>query len=247
MFDAISRIEIALRTQLAYQWSLNTRCDSPQAVYKFYDRKFRASSFLLKVDEYYQRSTADCAVHYRDSKGVTHAKDLPIWVFVEFTTFGNLSQLVAGGLKSPVVELMAREFGFKSSIAFSSAISLLREVRNACAHHERIWNCRWLDKSNYPRLRHDHDSRWDWSYDDVEEVWYEGKGGVKLHIDRSRTAAVLTLCYKMLSAVAPCSHWRERFFAVMDACPIASIDRELGFASSSWRSHPLWVLAPIRN
>lgn len=145
LFDAISRIEIALRTQLAYQWAQVTRMDSPQSAYNNYSRSFRAAEFLTKVNDYYQRSGADCAIHHRVDKGIAHARDLPIWVFVELTTFGNLSNLMSNGLKTNVLNLIAREFGFESKLAFASALSLLREVRNACAHHERIWNCRWMD------------------------------------------------------------------------------------------------------
>ena len=106
VFEAISRIEIALRTQIAHIWAKETNLSVPQKNSKSYRRSFTTAKnnsptaksafaeFLDTVDKYYKRSNEDFAVHHRQQYGIIGAKELPIWVFVEFTTFGNLASLL---------------------------------------------------------------------------------------------------------------------------------------------------------
>ena len=254
--DAISRIEIALREMMVAVLSAGSPASvNPQNVVSNYQPRFHMvkhgksgksyfSSLMDKVDAAYHASKGVAANHYLCVKHISEARFLPVWVFMEFATFGNLSMLISVGLKKSDVVAIANRLGFSSRDFFISAVALLHRVRNECAHQGRVWNRHWLQVSSYggstPVLKTP--DRADWMYQIPEQdVWQLAEGEPEYLLQSPVcTAAALTVCSVMLRAIAPGCGWRERLFSVFADCGIPGIHREVGFVDDDWHHHPLW-------
>lgn len=154
IFDALSRIEIALRTRIAHDWARETEDANPQRSSNHYRASFKVGDFLSAVDTYYRDNCSEEAL--RDRKQYKDVRSLPIGLFVEYTTFGNIQKLLSRGVKetSGILENIAANMGMSDDMDFFlSGISLLKDVRNNCAHQARVWNRRWLSKRRHAVLK----------------------------------------------------------------------------------------------
>ncbi len=256
LFDAISRIEIALREQIASVLAAQSPDSvNPQNIISSYRTKFHTAkhgknakshftSMMERVDAVYHGSDSIEARHYLHNKHITEARFLPVWAFMEFATFGNLNIMLSVGLKSTLVTQICKKFGFFSREFFVSAIALLHRVRNECAHQGRVWNRHWLQFSRHggatPVLKAP--DRQEWKYEiAMQDVWQLAEDNPECLL-RSPvcTAAALTVCSVMLKAIAPGCGWRERLFSLFEDCGIPTIHLEVGFACTEWQKHPLW-------
>ncbi|UKA49261.1 Abi family protein [Arthrobacter sp. FW305-123] len=70
---------------------------------------------------------------------------LPVWVATEVMSFGSLNRLM-NGMKQRDRQQLAADFdivdaqGNGDAAVLSNWVEHLRQVRNACAHHARLWN-----------------------------------------------------------------------------------------------------------
>lgn len=262
LFEAISRIEITLREKIAdclasYDRTqvnpqnkpsnfeagfLQKRWDEQTGQYT---RDSLYSDFLSKVQASYQRSCGEAAVHYREHKAVKMAKNLPIWVFIEFVTFGGLSILLTSGLNKTAKRRIAKEFGFSDWCFFVSAVALLHQVRNECAHQGRVWNRQWVrtngrHKVLQPILKKHDPSVWlHWSGAESDATW-EQTDSPCLTRSGKHTAAAIVVCYLMLKNIAPENSWKQRLFSLFDDSPLDRIAWEVGFCHLNWQDHPIW-------
>ncbi len=74
----------------------------------------------------------------------------PLWVCVEFMTFGELSKWIRN-LNIHDTKQIAKTYNIKSPRVFSSILYHLTEVRNRCAHHSRIWNHSFIHRFEIPK------------------------------------------------------------------------------------------------
>lgn len=243
IFDGISRIEIALRTQIAYHWAQESHRDSPQRRSNSYAPSFRYKDFLIKVNNYYINNPSEEAILYRTQ--FNQACDLPIWGFVEFTTFGNLQRLMATGFKasSSVVGIVSENLGYPNDKDFFlSGIALLTDVRNACAHQSRVWDRLWLSKTGSSILKRSNNNAWRLTWDAMNGAWTNTAQGISLFAHKDSTAAALTFCYQIIKAIAPHSNWKSRLIGLLNspAAPETNTYKRLGFSNGHWAEHPLW-------
>lgn len=81
---------------------------------------------------------------------ITHIHDeygepLPVWVATEVMSFGTLNRLL-NGMKQKDRQQLAADLdvldahGNGDAAVLSNWVEHLRQVRNACAHHARVWN-----------------------------------------------------------------------------------------------------------
>lgn len=236
LMDAISRIEVALRAQIVECWGdysgdayphLNLRTYRASFLRKKNPNEDSSSEwkhFCATVEKYFKRNkAAHCEVHVELRKAQTLA-DLPVWALVEFTTLGNLETLLCYGLKKNLVLRIAQNMGFKRADTFTSAISLLTRVRNACAHQSRVWNRYWLTGQSTPILRNV-----DKEFADVSRL--------------DRIGAALTICQQLLLTIAPQSEWKDRLVELLhsELSPTTHIHKILGFLTPEWHRSPIWV------
>ncbi len=56
----------------------------------------RKDNLLKTFQRSFDRSIDDCVLHHKEDLGFRNVEDLPIWVFVELSTIGELAWLFSG-------------------------------------------------------------------------------------------------------------------------------------------------------
>jgi len=147
VFDATERIEIALRTQIIYQFSLQHGAwwfEDPS----LYINNYIYSRNLAKLDEELDRSQEVFIGHYKSK--YTSPQRPPAWMSLEVTSMGLLSKLYRELRISPAKKAVARHFGLGHPKVLESWMQSFSYVRNICAHHSRLFNRVLTVKPTYP-------------------------------------------------------------------------------------------------
>lgn len=229
IMDPISRIEIALRTQLAYHWAAASKNEYPHRNLSTYKSAFLKGELSPRkklweaVEKNFQRHKIEQGDIYDDVRQARGLQDLTIRAFMEYTTLGNLECLLRAGLKHKIVKAVAQGMGFGNVDFFVSCVSMLKDVRNACAHQSHVWNSYWRTGNSLPILRN-------------------SIPGFSEHVQEERTGAALTVCQLFLRTIAPHSRWKERLLELLNAgyIPAQQVHLILGFSSHLWYEHPFW-------
>ena len=209
LLDAIERIEIGLRTCIAYRWAESCArkgISNPQGKSNYYRNPNILRKLLGKVQDQYTASKDRCALHYKgDAWKISKVEYLPVWVFVEFTTFANLKTLCGDCLKPRIAQLIAQDFGFSDTQKLCAMLNLLREVRNTCAHHGMVWNKPWEKEKTRTPLAPD----------------LPGYLSGEVPADfKKRLAYVLYCCDFLLKTIIPNSAWQSRVVDLLEEIPL---------------------------
>lgn len=218
VIDAIERIEVAIRSQLAYHHA-HHRGD-PFSYVTDTNRlpglnAEERTRFLDKIEKETKNSKETFAEHFRTKYGNEHPY-MPVWIASEIMTFGCMLTLFHG---SPydIRKKIADFFGVTEEV-FNSWLLTLNVVRNICAHHGRLWNRELGVKPKIPRK---------------QSVWHQ-----PVEVANNRIFGILTICKYCLNRIAPQSHWPQRLQDLLTQFPdIPKIS--MGF-SVDWQSCPIW-------
>lgn len=161
LWDAIAPLEIKFRTQLAYHLG----CAYGPLAYRdedLFKDKTSHRNTLQRLDAEIRRAQKlglPCVKHNLSKYGT-----LPVWAAVEVASMGTVSALY-GNLRSdsnsPEIgaprAAIAAEFG-QTPYMLKSWMRHLTTIRNACAHHNRIYNSRLKMKPSLLGMDKDWDS-----------------------------------------------------------------------------------------
>lgn len=220
MLDAIERIEIAVRSQLAYHHSHQfglfayatdanalPGCAGPQR-----------ATFLQNLQTEINRSKDTFVKHFKQKYGHQH-NHLPVWMAVEIMAFGSVLTFYRGSPRR-IKKVISSDFAMPDTV-FSSWLLTLNTVRNICAHHGRLWN-REIGTAPMIPLQKDYP---DWH--------------LPQPFKHNRLFAALTICKWCVDRAAPQSGWAERMRALLAEHP--SIPRaSMGFPAD-WEHSPIWT------
>ncbi|MDY2777511.1 MAG: Abi family protein [Collinsella sp.] len=217
VLDAVERVEVYMRTQLAYLLAEQTSpfgflemSGLPRLKPENYDR------FMKKCHEAYTRAKAGepFAKHFDEKYGDLH--DLPpYWVLVNLMDFGMVVTLYKG---APVFVRgrIAGDLGVSAKVLDSWLVTV-NTVRNICAHHGRLWNRTIGNPPMIPKAR-----EWHKPYE----------------VRNDKIFCTLTILSYLLERVAPDTSWRERLLGMTLA--LSERDQErMGFIDGWWEC-PLW-------
>ncbi|MEW9299442.1 MULTISPECIES: Abi family protein [Acetobacter] len=143
-FDAIGVFELLFRNAFSEKISAlyGSHPYMNDCLYRHPDKKLPSLQFFTST---YLKSKDQRAKHYLE----TYEPFLPpIWILKEFFTFGqsiNIFQALSDSIQRDV----AIFFGISERKVFESWLKCLLDLRNACAHHDRIFNKTF---SKNPRL-----------------------------------------------------------------------------------------------
>lgn len=145
-FSAIEKIEIFLRTSVAYNFSKNHTplgyTDSENFCCDEKDFEWLMSDITKETS----RSKETFVKHFRDSYT---DEDLPVWMVVEIISFGTLSKLYTMLCAQTEKEILN---GINlPSFVFKNWLHVLSYVRNLSAHHSRLWNRQFVIKAKIPK------------------------------------------------------------------------------------------------
>ncbi len=138
-FEAVGRFEILFRNQLSETLSAKFGGHPYSEAAAFKDITSRNEHFR-SVLHIFNCSKDERAKHYR--KTYTSPTLPPIWILKEFLTFGSAARLY-NGLDAPIRSDIANSFGVLSLDVFDSWVKSFVDLRNMCAHHDRLFNRRF--------------------------------------------------------------------------------------------------------
>lgn len=134
LLEAIEKIEIMLRTKIAYHMAIS------------YGNEAHLDSKLFQKEKFHKKFLADLEMekqNQHNSAFVKHHNEvyggrMPIWVAVELVSFGKLSHFFSNLLVEDQMTI-AKEVKTKP-IYLRSWLKSLVELRNICAHYGRVYN-----------------------------------------------------------------------------------------------------------
>ena len=143
LFDAIERIEIALRAKMIYHLSLN------------YGGLWYLNSILFDDLNKHKQHIADLRdefnrsqeIFIKDQKLRYPNSDADAWKILEVASFGTISKLYKN-LKHQLPEKagIANGMGLNLHSELSSWLEAIAYIRNIIAHHSRLWNRNMVKK-----------------------------------------------------------------------------------------------------
>ncbi|MBS2038375.1 Abi family protein [bacterium] len=134
--DAVERVEVALRTQLATVLCNAYGLDAHQKPENFHNKKTHREGVAKLLYEY-GRSKETFAKHHQDK--YSDLLTPPLWVSAELLTLGELSRWFDNIGKRADKTTIADVFGMPATY-LGMYLQALTLVRNLSAHHSRLWN-----------------------------------------------------------------------------------------------------------
>ncbi|MFM7035979.1 MAG: Abi family protein [Planctomycetia bacterium] len=214
VMDAIERIEVGVRSQLAYHHAhqfgpFGYAADSSSLGAE------KQAGFVEKVREELGRNSHLFAEHFSMKYGDQHPMP-PIWMAVEIVSFGGVLTLYRG-CQPDIRSKVAGSFGVHHRV-FDSWLMALNTVRNICAHHGRLWNRTLGVKPRLPNKNAE---------------WI-----AKPAISNDKVYCVLCICAWSLRQIAPQSGWKQRLAKLLDDASTIPL-RSMGIPEG-WEGHPFW-------
>jgi len=147
VFDAIERIEIAIKAQMIYQLAHKYGANWQDTAFIF-NPSFKHPKTNNIIDVY--SDTQNIISRHCNAKHpevfIKHYKNTynkpvnpPSWMSIELLTIGELSRLYTALQKQTDRKEIALFFGLHHTV-FTSWLHTLVYIRNVCAHHSRLWN-----------------------------------------------------------------------------------------------------------
>ncbi len=223
LFDAIERIEIALRSKMIYQlsmsygglWYLNSNLfevsNTNVAIYQ---------NTIQELNKEFSRSQE---IFIKDQKQRHPNQDADAWKILEVASMGTLSKLYKN-LKHQLPEKanIANEMGLNLHSELSSWLEAITYVRNVIAHHSRLWN-RNLVKTPISNLNNPH------------SVWLDKPLSP---VQLKKPFLVISTMIYLCNQVAPNHQIKNNLFDLFSNYPNIPIYK-LGFLNN-WQNQELW-------
>lgn len=227
LLDAIERIEIALRVDVALE--LGRHCPYSHTNPDYFHQKFvnppppksRFDAWKDKHEKAFLSSSDDFAKHFKDKYPYS---SMPIWMATELWDFGMLSKLI-GGVKDIYIAPIARNYDVQTYRTFRSWTRTINVVRNICAHHGRLWNRVLAISPLYPNAN---------------------EAGLlaplkEENVPANRLFATLCIIQYFMGQISPNSTWKQRLQTHLQELPVSPYisPNSLG-APADWESWTLW-------
>jgi abortive infection bacteriophage resistance protein len=226
--DAIERVEIALRVDLALllgQRSPLAHRDPLQFSTSFRRRNSTGSSehdkWLERLDSSYLKSNEEFVKHFK----IKYPRvPPPIWVAIELWDFGMLSVLL-GGLTPADKSLLASKYLLPRPELLHSLVRNINNIRNICAHHSRLWNRSPADRLS-PTKRGEIPL--------LDHLAMDKNG-------QSRVYATAAFIQFLLKTINPGTSWSQRLKDHMKTLPSRNgIDSSQAGFPNGWENFTLW-------
>ena len=150
VFDAIERLEVAIRSQIIYQlcdkygshWQDRSEIFKPRTERILKDGRMVVQDVYgdiqKHIKEQLHNNKAEVFIqHYRNKYG--KPENPPSWMCAEIMYFNHLSRICTGLKRRADVNGIASYFVLPPD-TFCSWLHTINYVRNICAHHARLWN-----------------------------------------------------------------------------------------------------------
>ena len=220
--DALAVIEVQLRTQLSYHFA-----HKHGAFAYFNEANFPKFGDGIGKTPFYWWENKINSIIDRESKGrvvpasggIAQTPALPIWDVADDMDFGTAVAFFSG-VSADIQKMVSSVVGQPDQVIRSWLLGL-RDLRNRCAHHHRIWN--WHFRSGVKTPGRNKFPQWH-----------------SPRLPNQQIGILLTICRYWLNRIQPGNSWTERVVALFDAHPELPA-AAMGFPAD-WRRHPLWAV-----
>jgi len=220
LLDAIERIEVSLRTQLAYHLSHIHKTSHPHLKPELFFNPVAYGISISKLANDVRMSREEFVKHLTRK----YEEPLPpIWAVVELMTMGQLSKWFANVRARHDRQAICKIYGLdeKVVVSFCEHLSLLR---NHCAHHARLWNRDFTKTMMLPRKG---------DMDLITSLFVLADSDRRL---RKLYNSFVMLAY-LMNIICGENHWKDRLIKLFDQYHIDT--GKMGFPDD-WRSRPMW-------
>jgi abortive infection bacteriophage resistance protein len=223
VMETIELVEVAiLRTRMVEQFTLLHGpfgyCDplnfNPTFDPDLYNR------MLSELNDAVRRSKEEFVGRFQ--RKYTGEKHLPLWMAVEVMTFGQLYTFFHH-MHHTEQQKLALQFNLYPKV-LNSWLHTLNFIRNACAHHARLWNREIPIRPLVPKIQRNPE-------------WHD-----PVSFDNRRVFMVLTLLIYLLGTIDPRSDWQARLEELLNVYPEIPL-RMMGFPEN-WHDCPIWQQTP---
>lgn len=216
IFNAIEKIEIAIRTKMIYHFSLTygSHWHENAALY------IKNHRFIKDLDDLYKevdRSTETFISHYRAK--YSDPKYPPSWMTLEVTSMGLLSKMFGNLKNCPEKKAICHDLGLRHYSVLESWLHSICHVRNICAHHGRLWNRRLTVHPELPK-----------------NPIYPFLNAVPAH--SNKLYSILSCMTYVLHIISPQNNFNANIKSLLESCNLVNL-KEMGFPSE-WEKEPLW-------
>lgn len=229
LLDAIERVEIAIRVSIAHllgKYNLFAHID-PKFLHGNFTKKIehktgktKHQQWLINLEKQIKRSKEDFVQHYKDKYG----PPLPIWVAVELWDFGMMSMLYQG-MHVNDKEIIAKQYGIQNWQIMESWLRCLNFIRNAVAHHNRLWNRVLTEQPKLPRPG---------EMKTFDPLLKDKNTRYKIYI-------IICILMHLLDHIDPKSELPEAIYKLIDNFPIMpTVGIENMGVPHGWKQHNFW-------
>ena len=134
LHNLIGEIEGYIKTQFANYLALNfnSLIYMDKELYKDEDFYYE---FIKRINDI-KESRKDAIIEHHNAK---YNGNIPIWVMIEYFSLGNISKFYSN-LKYSYQKKLSKNIFNINMIQLSSWLKCLTDLRNRCAHYERVYN-----------------------------------------------------------------------------------------------------------
>ncbi|MBU2651732.1 MAG: Abi family protein [Bacteroidetes bacterium] len=216
VFDAIERIEIALRTRIVYYYALTHGSHWFENKNIYRNRNY-FNNDISSLDKEIDRSDEEFIKHYKS----TYSSPIrpPAWMSLEVATLTTLSKMFQNLSRSPEKKKIAKSLSLDFLI-LENWMHVLSNVRNICAHHSRLYN-RTLSQSLILPAN------------TFGNSWIKNRA-----VDNAKMYAVMCAIVYLLDRINGIHDFRSRLISLFAKYPIVH-PRLLNFPAN-WDSEIFW-------
>lgn len=216
VFDAIERIEIALRTQIIYQYAISHGSHWYENR-NLYRKKYYFDRDLNLIDKELKRSNEVFIKHYKNT--YSEPARPPVWMTFETISMGLLSKIYENLQLSPEKKKIARMFGLGHPKVLESWMHSLSVIRNICAHHGRLWNREIPASMKFPK--------------NPNGVWLKNND-----FSKGKMYMALSSILFFLNTIIPNNHFKDKLNNLINTYPDIPLAK-MGFPEN-WENEQLW-------
>lgn len=226
LFDAIERIEIALRTKMIHYFAL-----SYGGLWYLDDSLFSQKQINNSTKTIHLKTVEDLKKEFLRSKEIfvldhiTRFPDLEpdAWKILEIASLGTLSKLFKTITPQlPEKSIIAKEMGLNLHNELSSWLESITYVRNMVAHHSRMWSRNMvkkpIDQLNNPK-----------------HPWITNP---LLEAQTKKPYLIISTMVYLCNQITPHHQIKTKLLSLFDSNPSIPIYK-LGFLNN-WDKEPLW-------
>lgn len=192
LLDAIERIEVSVRSKLAYHLA-NAFGSHVHLNKNAFASEYKYNKTLDKLKSEIDRNKSETFINHHLDK---YTEELPpIWVSVEVMTLGQISNWYSNIKSRQHRQTIAKYYNLDEKI-LRSFLHHLTVVRNTCAHHSRVWNKRFTIDFTLPS--------------NPSSLGSKFNPSSKRYIYNT-----LVVCEYLMNIISDNNHWKQRLDALI--------------------------------